>query len=1458
MVSSINNSVALSLLTQSSSGTVGIGADLLTAAAKAKAGIGVDIEAATQDPDAPLAPVWTPGYTPGAAVLIARANAGKSFFDPSAKLYSDLGATGDYKNLFALHTGLQTLNALAGKAQDETLSNYEKSQVLAQFTRGMSELSQFFNNTQFEDLRLAQGDRVDAAQTTLALPSKSEDYQTGVIHRGSLSATITGLDANATFTIQATSATGTVRNVSIDLSQMGTSTRSLSNVISFVNSKLSAAGALSRLEAVDQTPKTTQSVVAGRVITTKYAGAKQYALKVDVRGNEKVAFNPVAGSPAFYVVGDTSNSSRLIKISDVSDAVGQPVVLERPAATIGAIGAAPGYAAGASQYDTTAMVSAGVNNFEDQLAGAGEATLKLAYADGRTLSVSTAWRSKDLEDWNIPSGQSDERGRLGDLAQRLTQLLHEQGVAATVQVWEDGADAGLSVLTADDVSVSSLQVGSRAAAFDPAVTGGLDDGVFARRFEAGAVANASDLYVGAQSFTFTTATGTQTITIDGGENGVDAASLVSQLNVQLGKKGIRASASLVDNSGVLTLRVDAMHEVLNVSGAINEDSYDADLVAPGAWASGGLPAAGAGEPYGDAVRDYSVAGSPLSTYAGALDIQVVVATPQGDKTISVSVSAQERIDNPDVGPGAWAQVFQDRLDAALNAAGVYVGAQGGDLTHWRAAEDSGQRIQSISVNSNVLALNATAPASVGGAFGEERSFTSAQAAAATTDDVAALISDPTVSITFDTIWGQKTIAASLQSGDARTLESAALRLNEALAAAGYDLGAQAAVNGGGGAGLRIVSGGSHTIRAAGAVTLGGTSFAVTLDPVDANDAPTARSVAERAARGAAVVEATGASTSIVAPSANASAWFPGRAFDVSVGGGAKVATARAVATGVDGSVYVLADLNADGGGAAIKGARDVALFKYDSAGKLAFTEVLGAANTANGFALAVSTDGKVAIAGNVEGGLSDGGVDKGGADSFVAMLDASGKTLWTARRGAAGNDEIRAMAFAPDGSLVVAGKTESALGASLALGGADAYLRGYSATGAELFTRQFGTGREDAATALMVRDNGAGGVEIVTGGVEDNRGVLRSFTYSSGSGLSAGATRDIGYFYKGEINAIAANGGELHVGGAIGADRLSLDETARGAVAGQEGFVARLDSGLVSHALDRATYLGSAQDDSVKGLAVVGGQVYASGLTGGVIAGQGTSGLRNGFITRIGDDGGAAWTRTFTSAGGTFTANAMAVDQSGASALDILGLPRGVVAVNDSGKLTDRSALRADDEFKIGVDGRRLTTVKIGANDTLASLVATINRALGSGGRAEIVKADGKETIKIAARDGKALRIEPGREGHDALSALGLTQGVIAVNASGHNSLKTFGLGLVASDLKIDTKTNATKAKAEISAAISIVRQAYETLLHPNAKEQTDEEKRLAARKAAAGAAPEYYTQQLQNYQAALSRLSGG
>ena len=141
--------------------------------------------------------------------------------------------------------------------------------------------------------------------------------------------------------------------------------------------------------------------------------------------------------------------------------------------------------------------------------------------------------------------------------------------------------------------------------------------------------------------------------------------------------------------------------------------------------------------------------------------------------------------------------------------------------------------------------------------------------------------------------------------------------------------------------------------------------------------------------------------------------------------------------------------------------------------------------------------------------------------------------------------------------------------------------------------------------------------------------------------------------------------------------------------------------------------------------------------------------------------------------------------------------------------------LRVGDEFRIGADGRRLTTIRFGEKDTLASLVTTISRAIGSVGRAEIVKENGVERIKITPRNGKAIRIDSGRSDRDALPGLGLTQGIVATTDAGRGALKTYGLGLVG--LKLDSAKAITSAKAELSAAISIIRQAYDSLLNPNA-----------------------------------------
>ena len=131
----------------------------------------------------------------------------------------------------------------------------------------------------------------------------------------------------------------------------------------------------------------------------------------------------------------------------------------------------------------------------------------------------------------------------------------------------------------------------------------------------------------------------------------------------------------------------------------------------------------------------------------------------------------------------------------------------------------------------------------------------------------------------------------------------------------------------------------------------------------------------------------------------------------------------------DGSIWVVADLTQGAANQPIKGARDVALLKYDSAGNLMQTKLLGAASTANGFSIAVDADGRVAVAGSVTGALEPGksGDAANTADSFVTVFDNDGKELWTQRRGARAADEATEVSFGADGMVYVAGRSKSAM-----------------------------------------------------------------------------------------------------------------------------------------------------------------------------------------------------------------------------------------------------------------------------------------------------------------------------------------------------------------------------------------------------------------------------------------------
>jgi hypothetical protein len=179
---------------------------------------------------------------------------------------------------------------------------------------------------------------------------------------------------------------------------------------------------------------------------------------------------------------------------------------------------------------------------------------------------------------------------------------------------------------------------------------------------------------------------------------------------------------------------------------------------------------------------------------------------------------------------------------------------------------------------------------------------------------------------------------------------------------------------------------------------------------------------------------------------------------------------------------------------------------------------------------------------------------------------------------------------------------------------------------------------------------------------------------------------------------------------------------------------------------------------------------------------------------------------------GQSTGNAVAINPTGASVLNSLGLPSGTVTTAQSVYLQSSTSVQTGDSFQIQIEGTGGSngTVTIGADETLQSLANQINDVLLTKGKASVTYANGGETLKIAVNPGVTANLVPGPSGFDALSRLGIAAGTLTAppkagsppatsttDSSGSSTaVKTvFGLDLDTSGLSLTTSTSAGAAK---------------------------------------------------------------
>jgi len=583
--------------------------------------------------------------------------------------------------------------------------------------------------------------------------------------------------------------------------------------------------------------------------------------------------------------------------------------------------------------------------------------------------------------------------------------------------------------------------------------------------------------------------------------------------------------------------------------------------------------------------------------------------------------------------------------------------------------------------------------------------------------------------------------------------------------------------------------------------------------------------------------------------------------------GNTVTSVQDTQTAADGSVYVLANVAAptagSSGTSASTGTQDVALLHYDSAGNLLFQSDLGSASNATGLSLAVSADGsQVAVAGQVTGPLTTGQTleNPTGANSFVTVFDSEGNQVWSHESDGVTGNQANAVAFGADGTVYVAGQSATAYNGALTPSvPSSGYLQVLSSTGTEVSDTAIGTTGSNSGVALAVD-----GTNVYVASIQNGDAVVNQYDASTPSAPTLTASRDLGDLQNGNIAGIAVQNGTIYVAGSTHNGALAAGAvTSAYSGSGLNAFAATLSTGLAPASTDSVAYYGGASGDTTaQGMAVSNGEVFITGSATGALPGQPAIGAKDGYAAELNVAAGTVdWSQRFTGLDGQVAPTSISVASSGASVLDQLGLPSGLVDGPVSDLLTASGAVKVGDSFGIATNGGSTTKITIQAGDTMQSLAREISRVTGSQVNVSLKQTATANELVIQPLDpNSTVTLSDGPAGADALAGLGLKAGILydttkqGGTAPADGKGPVFGLGL-SPNLDLASATDIKHAQSQLAAAMSVIKSAYQAL-----KTAATPANVLALQKlqATQGAAPAYLTAQIASYQSALSRLTAG
>ena len=565
---------------------------------------------------------------------------------------------------------------------------------------------------------------------------------------------------------------------------------------------------------------------------------------------------------------------------------------------------------------------------------------------------------------------------------------------------------------------------------------------------------------------------------------------------------------------------------------------------------------------------------------------------------------------------------------------------------------------------------------------------------------------------------------------------------------------------------------------------------------------------------------------------------------------------HASAASSDGGVYVVGQTSHTVDGQVIKGDQDLVLAKYDSLGNKLWSRVLGASEDAKGTTIAVDDSGNVVIAGQVKGGLGST-TDIGGSDTVVAKYNGDGVEQWMQRFGSRDDDTADSVTIGSDGTVYVAGSSESAFGNEAHLGGAtDGYVRAIDANGTTQYTRRIGGAGDDKVASLSIASDGA----LLVASSEDGVAVVRKYDAADGSSAAVWE-QSLGDMEAGRIGQVEVDGSDIYVTGSAGSSFSPSAPLSAHAGGVRDVFLVKMTDGATP-TLGYTTFVGSSGDETANAITIDSGKVYLAGKTDGSLPGATLQGDRDAFAAQLdATTGGLDWATQLSGRSSIAESTGIAVQSQGDSVLDAMGLPSGSLTYSDSRVVTDRSAAREGDHFYISVDGGRRKKISIDSDDTMRSLTFKINAHLVLDGTADVRRGSEGDQLRIKAAEDHKIEFFAGETGRDLLKSLGMEPGAIVNTGSllddddkSVDAPPIFSLDLP-NLLSLADKDAAEAAMEALQDAMSKVQRAYRDITTDPALKALLEGPQAGK---SGGTVPAYYNAQLANYQAGLSRLNQG